>query len=164
MRKSLITIRTPVGRFGIIVVGGEVSAFGWEVPALPEEEPERLSGNARRFCEELEEYFRSGRWNFSWFELPRPCRPLSEKALLVYDYLRRRVGPGSVITYRELGLSTGVHPHGIGSMMRSNPWPVVVPCHRVVGSDGSLVGYAGGLDRKRWLLRLEGWLPHCPEE
>jgi len=49
-------------------------------------------------------------------------------------------------------------------MMRSNPWPVVVPCHRVVGSDGSLVGYAGGLDRKRWLLRLEGWLPHCPEE
>jgi len=54
MRKSLITIRTPVGGFGIIVVGGEVSAFGWEVPALPEEEPERLSGNARRFCEELE--------------------------------------------------------------------------------------------------------------
>jgi len=41
-----------------------------------------------------------------------------------------------------------------------NPVAVVVPCHRVVGSDGSLTGYAGGLDRKLFLLELEGWRPH----
>jgi methylated-DNA-[protein]-cysteine S-methyltransferase len=41
-----------------------------------------------------------------------------------------------------------------------NPVAIVVPCHRVVGSDGSLTGYAGGLERKRALLELEGWRPH----
>lgn len=40
-----------------------------------------------------------------------------------------------------------------------NPVAIVVPCHRVIGSDGSLTGYAGGLDRKRFLLELEGWRP-----
>jgi len=40
-----------------------------------------------------------------------------------------------------------------------NPVAVVVPCHRVVGSDGSLTGYAGGLERKRYLLEVEGWRP-----
>jgi methylated-DNA-[protein]-cysteine S-methyltransferase len=42
--------------------------------------------------------------------------------------------------------------------MNRNPVPIVLPCHRVVGSTGSLVGYAGGLDRKRTLLELEGAL------
>jgi len=41
-----------------------------------------------------------------------------------------------------------------------NPVAIVVPCHRVVGSDGSLTGYAGGLDRKKFLLDLEGWSPN----
>ena len=40
-----------------------------------------------------------------------------------------------------------------------NPVAIVVPCHRVIGSDGSLTGYAGGLERKRALLELEGWRP-----
>ena len=44
--------------------------------------------------------------------------------------------------------------HGVGH----NPIGIIVPCHRVIGSDGSLTGYAGGLDRKRWLLELEGIL------
>jgi len=154
---AAITVKTPVGGFGIILIGNEVSGFGWETPPLPEAEPGRLSGQARRFVEELEEYFSTGAWDFSWFELPRPLRPVSERALLVYDYLRERVGPGTAITYRDLGRATGIHPRGIGSIMRANPWPIVVPCHRVVGSDGSLVGYAGGLERKGWLLRLEGW-------
>ena len=46
----------------------------------------------------------------------------------------------------------------VGTVMNRNPVPIVLPCHRVVGSTGSLVGYAGGLDRKRTLLELEGAL------
>ena len=46
----------------------------------------------------------------------------------------------------------------VGTIMNRNPIPIVLPCHRVVGSSGSLVGYAGGLDRKRLLLELEGAL------
>jgi len=40
--------------------------------------------------------------------------------------------------------------------MNRNPIPIVLPCHRIVGANGSLTGYAGGLDVKRWLLELEG--------
>ncbi len=46
----------------------------------------------------------------------------------------------------------------VGGALNRNPVPIVLPCHRVVGSTGSLVGYAGGLERKRALLRLEGAL------
>jgi methylated-DNA-[protein]-cysteine S-methyltransferase len=44
----------------------------------------------------------------------------------------------------------------VGQANRANPIPIIIPCHRVIGADGSLTGYAGGLDRKRWLLIHEG--------
>ena len=44
----------------------------------------------------------------------------------------------------------------VGTIMNRNPIPIVLPCHRVVGANGSLVGYAGGLERKETLLKLEG--------
>ncbi len=150
-------IATPVGNFEVVFEGEKVLSFGWSSFVRNPSGNHRPSGLARRFTEALEEYFSSGRWCFSWFCLPMSHRPVSEKALLAYDYLREHVGPGSVISYRDLGCATGIHPRGIGSIMRSNPWPIVVPCHRVVGSDGSLVGYAGGLEKKEWLLMLEGW-------
>lgn len=65
---------------------------------------------------------------------------------ITYEALARRAGcPGSA---RAAGAATG-----------RNPIAVIVPCHRIVGSDGSLTGYAGGLDRKRALLALEAGLP-----
>jgi methylated-DNA-[protein]-cysteine S-methyltransferase len=54
---------------------------------------------------------------------------------------------------RELG--NGVLPQAVGAANSRNPLSVIVPCHRVVGADGSLVGYAGGLERKRTLIDLE---------
>ena len=47
-------------------------------------------------------------------------------------------------------------PRAVGAAVARNPVSIIVPCHRVVAADGSLNGYAGGLDRKEWLLRLEG--------
>ena len=46
----------------------------------------------------------------------------------------------------------------------ANPISILIPCHRVVGANGKLTGYAGGLDKKRWLLRHEGWLTQVREE
>lgn len=157
MKVGRSLIGTPVGNFEVVFEGERVLSFGWSTSSRRSGRTACPYGLARRFTKALEEYFSSGKWDFSWFGLPAPCRPVSEKALLAYDYLRERVGPGSVISYRDLGRATGIHPRGIGSIMRSNPWPVIVPCHRVIGSDGSLVGYAGGLERKKWLLSLEGW-------
>ena len=66
---------------------------------------------------------------------------------------------GETVTYGELGRAAGVEdPRDIGVYMARNPLPLVVPCHRVVASDG-LGGYGGGLELKRTLLELEGVLP-----
>lgn len=70
----------------------------------------------------------------------------------------RDIPAGTTITYTELarrcGHSAAVRAAGFAN--GQNPIGIVVPCHRVVGSDGSLTGYGGGLHRKRWLLRHEG--------
>ncbi|MFF2536878.1 methylated-DNA--[protein]-cysteine S-methyltransferase [Streptomyces cyaneofuscatus] len=68
---------------------------------------------------------------------------------------------GTVVGYGELAARVG-RPEGaqaVGAAMGSNPLPVVVPCHRVVESDGGLGGFGGGLETKRQLLALEGVLP-----
>ena len=64
---------------------------------------------------------------------------------------------GETISYGELArrVGPGVSPRAVGSANGSNPIAVIVPCHRVIGADGSLTGYGGGLERKRTLLELE---------
>lgn len=69
----------------------------------------------------------------------------------------RRLQPGETTTYGRLAAELG-HPtaaRAVGLANGQNPVAVVVPCHRVVGASGSLTGYAGGLERKRWLLDHE---------
>src|SRR5262249_29588933 len=66
---------------------------------------------------------------------------------------------GSTISYGDIALALGkrlVASRAVGLANGSNPISVIVPCHRVIGSDGSLTGYGGGLERKELLLRLEG--------
>lgn len=72
-----------------------------------------------------------------------------------------RVPFGSVTTYRQMAEAAGSPraSRAAGNALGSNPIPIVVPCHRVLHSGGGLGGYAGGLDRKRYLLSLEGSLP-----
>ena len=70
----------------------------------------------------------------------------------------RRIPSGSTISYMELARRIG-NPSAIravGTANGANPVAVIVPCHRVIGLDGSLTGYGGGLDRKQWLLTHEG--------
>ena len=72
-----------------------------------------------------------------------------------------RVPFGETTTYGTLARRVD-HPgaaRAVGTVMNRNPLPIVLPCHRVIGANGSLVGYAGGLDIKRRLLTLEGALP-----
>ena len=70
----------------------------------------------------------------------------------------QRVPYGATATYGELALRVGKPraARAVGGALNRNPVPIVVPCHRIVGSSGSLTGYAGGLERKRALLALEG--------
>ncbi|MDR0636273.1 MAG: methylated-DNA--[protein]-cysteine S-methyltransferase [Treponema sp.] len=69
---------------------------------------------------------------------------------------------GETTSYGELahklGSSKGFYARAIGGAVGHNPISIIIPCHRVIGADGSLTGYGGGLDRKRALLALEGVL------
>jgi methylated-DNA-[protein]-cysteine S-methyltransferase len=71
-----------------------------------------------------------------------------------------RVPYGKTISYGELAARAGApgQARAAGAATGRNPVSLVIPCHRIVGSDGSLTGYAGGLERKRELLELEGVL------
>jgi methylated-DNA-[protein]-cysteine S-methyltransferase len=72
----------------------------------------------------------------------------------------RRIPSGKTWSYRRLAEELGDPraTRAVGAANGQNPVPVIIPCHRVIGSDGSLTGFGGGLDRKRWLLQHEGAL------
>ena len=73
----------------------------------------------------------------------------------------RDIAFGETISYLELARRLGDPKavRAVGGANGRNPIPVIVPCHRVIGADGSLTGFGGGIERKRWLLRHEGALP-----
>jgi methylated-DNA-[protein]-cysteine S-methyltransferase len=103
---------------------------------------------------ELDEYFDGRRHAF---DLDIDLRAAPEYHRRVLAELVR-VEYGHTTTYGALAAKTG-NPRAaraIGTVMNRNPVPIVLPCHRVVGANGSLTGYGGGLDRKELLLRLEG--------
>ena len=103
---------------------------------------------------ELDDYFGGRR---TAFDLALDLRGLPEFTLRVLSELAR-VPYGQTATYGELAERAG-HPRAsraVGTVMNRNRIPIVLPCHRIVGASGSLVGYGGGLERKEKLLRLEG--------
>ena len=103
---------------------------------------------------ELDEYFEGRRREF---DLELDLTPVADFHRLALDELAR-VPYGQVTTYGTLAAKVGrpKAARAIGGAMNRNPIPIVLPCHRVIGSNGSLTGYAGGLDKKEALLRLEG--------
>src|SRR3954464_699507 len=101
---------------------------------------------------QLDEYFAGSRTSFDL-----PLRASGNPLQLRVWTLISAIPYGATRTYGELAGDLGDRSlaQAVGAACGRNPLPVVVPCHRVVGADGSLVGFGGGLDRKRFLLDLE---------
>jgi methylated-DNA-[protein]-cysteine S-methyltransferase len=127
---------------------------------LPRIEPDwlRESRHAplRQAKQELSEYFGGERRHFETALAPEgtPFQQAVWKTIST-------VGFGETISYGELARRAG-RPDSVraaGAATGRNPIGIIVPCHRIVGSNGSLTGYAGGLDRKRALLALESEIP-----
>ena len=122
---------------------------------LPQAESTALDG----VLAQLRQYFAGTRREFN---VKVDWRLMSEAQRRVLGTLYATVPYGKVVTYGELASrsGSGIPPRGIGSIMGSNPIPIVVPCHRVVAGDG-LGGFSGGtgVESKRRLLTLEGYLP-----
>ena len=158
-------VDTPVGTLLVAATQRGLCRISYD--ADPEQELDRLARlfglrvlrtarpiePARR---QLDEYFEGRRTRFD----------VRVDLALLTDFNRRvlrelaRVPYGEVVTYGELA-TRAARPRAaraVGTVMNRNPLPIVLPCHRVIGANGKLVGYGGGLHRKEALLRLEGAL------
>jgi methylated-DNA-[protein]-cysteine S-methyltransferase len=121
---------------------------GWHGP--PDERDPILCEAARQ----LRDYFGGRRRGF---DLPLDIRQLTAFQERVLNSVSA-IPYGEVETYGALARRAGI-PQGsraVGSAVARNPLPILIPCHRVVSSGGQLCGFLGGLDMKRWLLKLEG--------
>ena len=117
----------------------------------------RLPARTDAARRELDEYFAGDRQRFDLRLDWSLVRGFAQGVLRA----TARVPFGEVTTYRQMAEAAGSPraSRAAGNALGSNPIPIVVPCHRVLHSGGGLGGYAGGLDRKRYLLSLEGSLP-----
>ena len=105
---------------------------------------------------QLEAYF-AGRLTAFDLDLAPRGTPFQQRIWRALDSVRY----GTTITYGELAAQLGIPPDrvvAVGAAVGANPLLIVRPCHRVVGADGTMRGYAGGVDRKQWLLSHEGAL------
>ncbi|MFA9557579.1 methylated-DNA--[protein]-cysteine S-methyltransferase [Evansella sp. AB-rgal1] len=102
---------------------------------------------------QLEEYFRGERTNF---DLPIDLYGTRFQTL-VWNKVKD-IYYGETRSYKDIAIEIGAPKavRAIGGANNQNPVPIIIPCHRVIGSNGSMVGYGGGLDKKEYLLRLEG--------
>ncbi len=109
-------------------------------------------GACARAVRQLEEYFRGQRRRFD-LELAPEGTDFERR---VWDEVLR-IPFGATDTYGEIARRLGEPDaaRAVGVANARNPVAIVIPCHRVIGADGDLTGYAGGLDRKRWLLDME---------
>ena len=156
-------VDTPVGPLAVASTrrGLVRIAFDHQSETFAEELAAKLSPRVMRAPKrldevrrELDEYFEGRRQEF---EVPIDWS-------LTHGFFRKvlkhtaRIGYGSVGTYAEMAAKAG-SPRAVraaGNALGSNPIPIVVPCHRVLRTGGGLGGYGGGLERKEFLLRLEG--------
>ena len=152
-------LESPIGPLTVVAGPGGITHihFDGHAPRLPDAARQPLD----EAVEQLQAYFAGGRPVFE-LELDLRGTPLQEdvwRQLLKIPY-------GETTTYGEVArlvdeslyepaLEPYRRPRVVGAAIGSNPVPVVVPCHRVIGADGSLTGYFGGLERKGLLLDLE---------
>jgi methylated-DNA-[protein]-cysteine S-methyltransferase len=154
MTLSILIMDSPVGPLRITADGDAITAAEFLAPGAvvtpPDEEVSPLLDEARR---QLSAYFAG---DLREFDLPLAARGTTFQRRVWAELAR--IPYGTTTSYgrvaAELGLPMGAS-RAVGTANGANPIAIVVPCHRVIGANGKLVGYAGGLDRKRFLLGQE---------
>lgn len=143
---------SPVGILFLIFAGKTLCGITFERPAAAV----RKGKAPLQFKKEIREYFETGREEFTQ-ELTFRRGTAFEKT--VWEALRE-IPYGETRTYKWLAEKIG-RPNAaraVGRALSRNPIPIIIPCHRIIESDGSLGGYSGGIDIKRRLLDLEYYL------
>ena len=155
MKLATATIETPLGRYAL--VASEVGLVAAKPAGTAPPASGAGSAGAERMlaraCAAFERYFAGAADALAAL----PVDPHgSEFQRRVWRALRE-IPPGATASYGEIAQKVGSPgaARAVGDANRRNPIAIAIPCHRVIGGNGSLVGYAGGLERKRWLLAHE---------
>jgi methylated-DNA-[protein]-cysteine S-methyltransferase len=143
-------LRIGVGERGIVSLDFAAEATAPRATTSPP--PPEAAEVLRRTREELGEYFGGVRTSFS---VPVDLKGTPFQ-MRVWAALRR-IPYGTTLSYKEIAAAVGNAraTRAVGGANHRNPISIIVPCHRVVGSDGQLTGYGGGIGRKEWLLAHE---------
>lgn len=149
--KRCCKIHTMIGKLTLVADEESVKEirFGWEIKEGEKEENHPLLQWTRR---ELEEYFQGKRKEFSV-----PLKPDGTEFQKKVWKALTEIPYGETRTYGEVAAAVGNDKasRAVGMANHCNPIPVIIPCHRVIGKNGKLTGYAGGLEKKTALLDLE---------
>ena len=147
---------TPIGSLLLVASDEGLLRISFErggEPAIAPEGSERADTRLRVVAKQLREYFDGKRRKFDVPLAPRGT-PFQ---LEVWNALRQ-IPYGDTRSYMGIAQSIGrpAAVRAVGAANGANPIPIIIPCHRVIGSNGSLTGFGGGIDVKRRLLDLEG--------
>ncbi len=150
-------ILSPIGQLKLVASHEKLFAILWD-----NERPNRVklaemqeAGNNLLLLQtesQLDEYFRGGR---SQFDIPMQMKGTAFQQAVWHTLMK--IPYGITRTYKEIAEAVG-RPYAVravGTAIGRNPISIIVPCHRVIASNGGLAGFAGGLDRKQLLLHLE---------
>ena len=111
-------------------------------------------GSCRTTTAWLDEYFAGSPRPWPYPDYLKRWFDLSPAQTAVFKTLRK-IPLGETRAYDDIARATKLHPRQIGWLVSANHLAILIPCHRVVGKDGGLVGYGGGIAKKRWLLDHE---------
>lgn len=146
---------SPLGKLHLKSSQSALAAVSFADNAQKVEAIENIAPVLSETIQQLKEYFSGERTQFTL-----PLAPGgSAFQQRVWDLLQE-IPFGQTITYGELSEKLGDPKavRAVGTANGKNPIPIIIPCHRVIGSNKKLTGYAGGIERKRWLLQHEGAL------
>lgn len=140
---------SPIGPMTLVQEGEVLARLDFDVPSQPEEATPLLL----EACRQLREYFTGERKVFAL-----PLAPEGTAFQKKVWAALRDIPWGETRSYGDIARAIGKPAacRAVGMANGRNPLPVFIPCHRVIGTNGSITGYSGGLEKKRFLLRLEG--------
>jgi len=149
------TIDSPIGTLELTANQDSLLSvsFTEDIAQISDFQPNILKETALQ----LDEYFKGVRKEFNLNLQPAG----TEFQQNVWKQVKK-VPFGETVSYLDIAMQTGSknNTRAVGLANGKNPIPIIIPCHRVIGSNGKLTGYAGGLERKKWLLQHE--LKHSP--
>lgn len=151
--KNIFYYETEIGKIGIGEENGTVTNLFFGSLDFPREANIRETDIIKKAANQLFEYMEGKR---RVFDLPISSKG-TEFQKLVWEALRT-IPYGETRSYKDIAVQIGKEKacRAVGMANNRNPISIIIPCHRVIGSKGQLVGYGGGLDIKKRLLKIEG--------